>query len=141
MSETSIRKASCHCGQVQFEAELPAELAPSRCNCSICARKGAAMVYVLLDQLTVTAGEDKLSCYQYNTRVAKHYFCSHCGIHCFHQARSDPDKYAINAATIEGVRVYEDFARMPVNDGVQHILDNDGVRRTAGFLLFEKTPG
>jgi hypothetical protein len=132
------RKASCHCGKVKFEAEMPDELKPSRCNCSICARKGVAMVYIPLENLTVTEGEDVLSCYQFNTMVAKHYFCSNCGIQCFHQPRSDPSKYAISAACIEGVRVYEDFERMPVNDGVLHILDNNGVRRTAGFLVFEK---
>lgn len=139
MNETQIRKASCHCGQVQFEAEMPAELKPTRCNCSICAKKGVAMIYVPLAALRVMAGEDMLNCYQFNTRVAKHYFCSNCGIQCYHQPRSDPSKYAINAACIEGVAVYEDFARMAVNDGVHHILDNDGVRRTAGFLNFEKT--
>jgi hypothetical protein len=126
---------------VKFEADLPNELKPSRCNCSICAKKGVAMVYIPLEDLTVTEGEDVLSCYQFNTMVAKHYFCSNCGIQCFHQPRSDPDKYAISAACIEGVKVYEDFERMPVNDGVHHILDNNGVRRTAGFLRFENSDG
>ncbi len=137
MSTSTVRKASCHCGAVKFEAELPDELHASRCNCSICAMKGAAMVYVKLAQVKVTEGEDALICYQFNTEVAKHHFCSKCGIHCFHQARSDPDKYAINAATIEGVRVYEDFALMPVGDGQNHSHDNDGVRLMAGILRFE----
>jgi len=133
-----IRHGSCHCGTVRFTAAFPDEtLTPSRCNCSICAMKGAAMVYLPLESVTVTEGAGQLACYQFNTMAAKHHFCARCGIHCFHQARSDPDKYAINAATLAGVRVYEDFPVMPVSDGVQHSLDNHGKRRMAGVLRFE----
>lgn len=134
---THIRKGSCHCGSVQFEAEFPGELQGSRCNCSICAIKGAVMVYVPLEKLTVTQGDDALGCYQFNTKVARHFFCKNCGIHCFHQARSDPDKYAINAACLEGVSPY-DFTEVPVNDGVHHQLDH-GVKRLAGILRFEQS--
>ena len=130
------RKGSCHCGKVQFEVELPGELHGSRCNCSICAMKGAVMVYAPLEALKVTQGEDSLSCYRFNTGVARHYFCSNCGIHCFHQARSNPDQYAINAACLEGVSPY-DFAEIPVGDGVHHSLDHGGVRRLFGTLRFE----
>ena len=134
---TIIRKGSCHCGAVQFEARLPEVLSGSRCNCSICAIKGAVMVYLPLEDLKVTAGEDVLGCYRFNTKVAKHHFCTQCGIHCFHQARSDPDKYAINAACLEGVRPYEDFPEVAVYDGVHHSKDHDGVRRQSGRLKFE----
>ena len=134
------RSGGCHCGAVRYEAQLPDTLTPSRCNCSICAKKGAAMVYVPLADLRVTAGEDVLTCYRFNTGVAQHWFCSRCGIHCFHQARSDPHLYAISAATIDGVAVYEDFSDMPVNNGQQHSLDNNGVRQMAGTLQFAPSP-
>jgi hypothetical protein len=134
--EAMIRNGSCHCGAVKFEvAFLSPQLDGSRCNCSICAMKGAVMVYVPLEALRVTEGEDSLACYRFNTGVAKHHFCSHCGIHCFHQARSDPDKYAINAACLEGVSPY-DFTEIPVGDGVHHSLDHGGVRRQFGTLRF-----
>ncbi len=135
----NLRTGGCHCGAVRFSADLPEVLAPSRCNCSICAKKGTAGVYVPLAALTVTAGKDALRCYRFNTGVAQHWFCGTCGIHCFHQTRSEPDKYAISAACLDGVAVYEDFASVPVNDGVRHVLDNDGVRRLAGVLRFEKS--
>ena len=138
MNETVTRKGACHCGAVQFEVEFPSEeLKGSRCNCGMCAMKGAAMVYVPVEALTVTAGDGDLACYQFNTRVAKHHFCKNCGIHCFHQARSDPDKYAINAACLEGVDPYADFPEMPVADGQRHSLDNGGVRRMAGIVRYE----
>jgi len=136
-----VRRGSCHCGAVTFEATFPDErLIGSRCNCSICAMKGAVMVYLPVEAVRVTGGQDLLSCYQFNTMAAKHHFCSRCGIHLFHQARSDPDKYAINASTLEGVRPYEEFPEVPVFDGQRHSHDNDGVRRQAGVMRFEATP-
>lgn len=137
---TVERMGSCHCGAVRFEAAFPdARLTGSRCNCSICAMKGSVAVYVPIEALTVTAGEDALSCYQFNTMAARHHFCSRCGIHLFHQARSDPDKFAINAAVLEGVHPYEDFPEVPVFDGQRHVLDY-GKRMQAGRLRFEATP-
>ena len=137
--ETQIREGGCHCGAVRFEAELPAELKAARCNCSICAMKGVAMIYVPLDAVRVTKGEDKLACYRFNTKEAKHFFCPECGIHLFHHARKDPSRCAVSAATIDGVRVYEDFLRLRVFDGVNHSLDHGGVQHMAGTLIFEKS--
>lgn len=134
--QTGIRQCRCHCGAVRFEAELPEDLHAVRCNCSICAMKGAAMVYLPAGKLAVTQGEDSLACYRFNTMAAGHRFCRHCGIHCFHQTRSDPETYAINVACIEGVRPYEDFPETPVIDGSRHALDHGGERRMAGRLRF-----
>jgi hypothetical protein len=60
------------------------------------------MASVLLRDFVVTKGEDKLTLYQWNTNVAKHYFCSVCGIYTHHQRRSKPDEYAINVSCLEG---------------------------------------
>ena len=128
--------ARCHCGAVRFTVRLPAELRGGRCSCSICAMKGAVMVGVPLDAVSVTEGEDALRCYRFNTGEAKHYFCSTCGIHCFHQRRSFPDQYAVNAACLEGVSPY-DFAEVKVIDGANHPNDTGGAWRIAGTLRFE----
>ena len=137
MTGTMIREGGCHCGKVRYRARVPDPLRGGRCNCSICAMKGVVMVYVPLADLTVTQGEDDLSCYRFNTRVAKHYFCPECGIHLFHQARSAPDMYGINAATIDEVCPYADFPEVNVNDGVHHQKDHGGKARSAGRLIFE----
>ena len=134
-----IRNGGCHCGAVRFAVEVPEELQATRCNCSICAKKGVAMVYVPLAALRVTQGAEHLATYRFNTGVAAHHFCPTCGVHCFHQARSAPDMYGVSAACLDGVAVYEDFAKVPVNDGVHHALDNGGQRRTAGVLRFERS--
>ena len=42
------------------------------------------------------SGADALTVYTFNTHVAKHTFCKHCGIHPFYRPRSHPDCYDIN---------------------------------------------
>ena len=97
---------TCHCGAVEFEVDLIDGFEDiRRCNCSLCSRKGAVMAGVPLDRLRVTRGADRLSLYQWNTRIAKHWFCSVCGIYTHHQRRSAPDEYGFNLACIKGVDV------------------------------------
>jgi len=99
-----IHKSSCHCGAVELELKLPnAIVNPRRCNCSICRRKGAMVASVLLDELTVVKGDDKLMLYQFGSSEAKHYFCSVCGIYTHHQRRSNPNHFGINLGCLDGV--------------------------------------
>jgi hypothetical protein len=99
----------CHCGAVQFRIEgAITEL--TTCDCSLCMMRGALMAKVHESGLTVLAGEDRLTLYQWNTRTARHYFCSVCGIYVFHRKRSQPDHYGINARCLEGL----DLAALPV---------------------------
>lgn len=63
---------SCHGGAVKFEVRT-AVLPANRCNCSLCRRSGALISpMVEASDLAILAGEDALTLYQFNTRVAKH---------------------------------------------------------------------
>lgn len=135
MVSASEHMASCHCGGVKFTVNLPESPYARRCNCSICAMKGVVMIDVPLADLTVTEGEELLTLYTFGTGEAKHRFCSRCGIHCFHQTRSDPGKFGINVACIEGVSPY-DWPEMPVFDGQNHPNDGNGVGRYAGVMVY-----
>ncbi|MDZ7840968.1 MAG: GFA family protein [Gammaproteobacteria bacterium] len=116
-------KASCHCGMVELELDLPDGLVdPKRCNCSICRRKGAVMAYVPLSGLRVLKGAEYLKLYQFNTRIAKHYFCSRCGIYTHHQTRSNPNEYGFNVGCLDGVNPY-DITDVPTSDGINHEAD------------------
>lgn len=99
-------QGSCHCGAVRFEVRtslLPA----SRCNCSLCRRRGALMSPPFPGQyLHITSGEDALTVYQFNTHTAKHYFCKHCGIYPFHQTRVNPKAWRANIGCLHGVDPY-----------------------------------
>jgi hypothetical protein len=128
---------ACHCGGVRFHVRLIDGLRTARrCTCSICRMRGAVAVSAQLDGLTVLQGEDLLTTYQFNTRTAKHYFCSRCGIYTHHQRRSRPDQYGVNVACLAGVSPF-DFAEVPVSDGVRHPSDDpQGLPRPAGVLRF-----
>ncbi len=80
------------------------------------------MASTTLDAIKITKGTDKLTLYQFNTKIAKHYFCSVCGIYTHHQRRSDPTQYGFNVACLEGVNPYE-LADVPVMDGINHPAD------------------
>jgi hypothetical protein len=117
-----IKRGSCHCGAVQFEVSLSNGFEKlRRCNCSLCQRKGAVMASVPIDRLRVTKGQEKLSLYQWNTRIAKHYFCSVCGIYTHHQRRSAPGELGFNVACIEGVDPFA-FGEVPIGDGASASL-------------------
>ncbi|HEX7912352.1 MAG TPA: GFA family protein [Paraburkholderia sp.] len=101
-----LLQGSCHCGAVKFE--LRAAITPAqRCNCSLCRRKGALMTPLIpASQLTILSGEDALTLYQFNTKVARHYFCKHCGVYPFHRPRKDPQQWRVNIGCLEGVDPY-----------------------------------
>jgi hypothetical protein len=92
---------SCHCGAVRFEIESEEIAKVTECNCSICHKKGALFHRVPEDRFRLVAGEDALTHYQFNERIARHQFCRHCGIHAFHRPRSAPDAYLINVRCLD----------------------------------------
>ncbi len=47
-------------------------------------------------QFTLLTGEDQLSTYTFGTGVAKHHFCSVCGVKSFYIPRSNPDGVSVN---------------------------------------------
>jgi hypothetical protein len=118
-----ILKGSCHCGTVRFEVSTP--LTPAvRCNCSLCRRKGALMSpFIPKENVRILSGLDALTVYQFNTRVAKHYFCKHCGIYPFHQTRKDPDLWRVNIGCLEGIDGYA--LESSVSDGASLSVVDD----------------
>ena len=83
------------------------------------------MATAKLPELKITRGQDKLSLYQWNTRVAKHYFCSVCGIYTHHQRRKAPDEFGYNVACIEGLNI-DDLGDIPLTDGKDlSVVDHD----------------
>ncbi len=116
-------KATCHCGAVELELTLPNGIEkPRRCDCSICRRKGAIVASVPLSGLRIVRGQDVLKEYRFNTRTARHFFCSICGIHTHHQRRSSPEEYGYNVGCLDGVNPF-DLGNVPTNDGINHPAD------------------
>jgi len=101
------KTGSCHCGAVVFQVayEVNNDKIKNlfKCNCSLCKRRGVAVISVPHEQLSITQGQENLSLYQWNTKVAQHYFCKTCGIYTHHRRRSVPTETSVNTACIEGI--------------------------------------
>lgn len=95
-------EGQCHCGNVTFEVTTEDVLSAGvRCNCSLCRRKGAVMVLVDDAQFKVTSGDASLAEYQWNTKLAHHYFCKNCGIYTHHKPRTMQDKIGFNVGCVD----------------------------------------
>ena len=74
------------------------------------------------EDFTITKGKDKLKIYQFHSKVAKHYFCSNCGIYTHHNPRSNPAMIGFNVGCIDDVDIFK-LENISVNDGLNHPLD------------------
>ena len=83
-------RGGCHCGKVKFEVDAPTELEVQLCNCSICS----------------------MTAYTFNTEIAQHRFCTHCGIKSFYIPRSNPDGVSVNVRCLEP----ETIAKIRITD-------------------------
>ena len=95
------KRGGCHCGAVVFEVLTSDEVEVVDCNCSICSKTGYLHLIVPKERFRLLAGADKLTTYEFNTKTAKHLFCSVCGIKSFYVPRSHPDGYSVNFRCLE----------------------------------------
>ena len=101
-------EGGCHCGRVRFRVAADLD-GVTICNCSICTKKGIWHLIVPPERFELVRGEDDLTTYTFNTGVARHTFCRHCGVHPFYVPRSDPDKIDVNA------RCLDNFGALAIN--------------------------
>ncbi len=101
---TKNYQGGCHCGRVRFRVTADLDRV-TECNCSMCAKKGFLHLIVAPAQFELLSGREDLTNYTFNTGVAKHTFCKHCGIHPFYVPRSDPDKIDVNVRCLDDVDV------------------------------------
>ena len=117
-----MKKLLCHCGQVEAQINIEKIDKFLKCNCSICKRKGAVMSMVKNEDFRIIKGKQMLKIYQFHTKVAKHYFCSNCGIYTHHNPRSNPAMTGFNLGCIEEVDTFN-LNNISINDGNNHPLD------------------
>lgn len=101
MPEKIIHRGGCHCGAVRFELRAPARLRAQACNCSICERSGYLHLIVAAADFRLLQGAGALTTYTFNSGIAKHLFCSICGIKSFYVPRSNPDGYSVNVRCLD----------------------------------------
>ncbi len=118
-----MMKLKCHCGEVEASIAISGTLEKTlKCNCSICKRKGAIMSMVKNEDFKILKGENKLKLYQFHSKIAKHYFCSNCGIYTHHNPRSNPAMTGFNVGCIDDIDTFK-LENISINDGHNHPLD------------------
>ena len=75
---------------------------------SIYATKSAKIMlcYVLVPLVIIKSGfsgESTLNNYQWNKNIAKHYFCTFCGVYTHHLRRRDPSQISINIMCVDDI--------------------------------------
>jgi hypothetical protein len=118
-----MKKLICHCGEVEAEINIEGNLEKVIiCNCSICKRRNAVMGIIKNEDFKIVKGKERLKLYQFHSKVAKHYFCSNCGIYTHHNPRVNPAMTGINLGCIDEINIF-DLKDITVNDGQNHPLD------------------
>ena len=100
-------RGGCHCGAVAFEVEAPARVTVRECNCTICRMSGYLHLIVPRTHFRLLRGAEALSEYCFNTGVARHLFCSRCGVKSFYVPRSNPDGYSVNLRCLDQSTIAE----------------------------------
>jgi hypothetical protein len=67
----------------------------------MCEKVGFFHLIVPESRFRITAGEDRLTDYTFNTGVAHHLFCKTCGVKSFYRPRSNPDGWSVNARCLD----------------------------------------
>jgi hypothetical protein len=113
--------ASCHCGAVRFEADLDLAKGTVRCNCSLCAKARAWLVFAPGGQLRPGPGADTQAHYQWTPPGKPHpflhyHFCGTCGVRTYGHAEMESMGglfYAVNVAALDGVDI-DELAAAPI---------------------------
>jgi hypothetical protein len=117
-AEYVVHQGGCHCEAVAFTVDAPADLEVLECNCSMCAMTGFLHLIVPASRFHLVRGSEALVTYTFNTGVARHLFCRHCGVKSFYVPRSNPDGYSVNLRCLKRetvrsftVRLFDDHDR------------------------------
>lgn len=101
----TTHNGGCHCGKIRFEVDAPADIEADQCNCSICRMSGYVHLIVPKGDFRLISGEGDIITYTFNTGVAQHYICRHCGIKSFYVPRSHPTGISVNVNCLNPVTI------------------------------------
>lgn len=104
----ATHKGSCHCGAVRYTVELDTDAEAVECNCSMCGRAGALLLFTSMDNFKLESGQENLTSYKFNRQHIDHVFCKTCGIKSFATGAGRDGKpiAAINVRCLDDVDVF-----------------------------------
>jgi hypothetical protein len=99
---------SCHCGAVRYTVELDTDAEAIDCNCSICSRAGALLLFSPVEKFTLEQGADNLTSYLFHQQRIDHLFCKTCGIKSFARGkgRDGTEMVGINVRCLADADVF-----------------------------------
>jgi hypothetical protein len=111
---------SCHCKEVRFSFfadEILDEL--YQCNCTLCLKKAIVMKPISKDHFTLQNGHSNLYLYEWNKKIAKHFFCKICGVYTHHVRRREPSQISINIMCVDDILITPE-TKINLIDGASH---------------------
>lgn len=101
---------SCHCGLVEFEAEIAdKKVEVLDCDCSICRKSGFQQLLVAEKSFKLTEGRNDTTNYRFGSGKALHVFCSTCGVKTHFRPVTHPNKISVN------LRCVDDFEQLDIS--------------------------
>ena len=82
------------------------------------------MSMVKNENFKIIKGKEKLTIYKFHSKIAKHYFCSICGIYTHHNPRSNPAMTGFNLGCIDEIDTFN-LKNIHANDIAELLNTND----------------
>ncbi|HSG89153.1 MAG TPA: GFA family protein [Pseudomonadales bacterium] len=109
-------EGGCHCGAVRFSVGTPLPARVLECDCAICSMTAYLHLIVPRAAFELHSGADVLHAYRFGTGVARHDFCTVCGIKSFYVPRSHPQGISVNLRCLDRPPARVEFAAFDRRD-------------------------